>query len=328
VGRQCPADTNDSMRIAGLKMLKMNRAAMVVTAALVAAMAGCGGGGEQPGDVLIIVPDYGQADVVADSVVTDEGSVDRDVSGQDLAGDTSVTPDTATDEGAADEGGIDTAVTTDEGVDTMEDVGPRCSLGKAACNSLSADRKTCDTASVLGRTILATDNAVSFTTNTINEDTGGNKNDDELNDDGCPWFPGDDAPLWCQSKCEDAGLDHFMRVYLIPGDYFSLSVSDYLVYDKYGTNIDFMLKVYRGNACPLDRDVLVSCIDDKGEGDGRTNIEVVQIKPLTEQEAGWYTIVLDSVNEEHAGTYTLEARLFQNSEYTGEWDLCCDYPLE
>lgn len=297
-----------------------------VLSATVVVCAGCGGGNEVNNDVLIVIPDYGSVDTQTDVVSPeDQGNTERDAAPQDTGAD-AVDPADALE----DQGGTDTTVTTDDGMDMVEDVGPRCSLGSEACNSASADRKTCDTASVMGRITLATDNAINLTTNTLGviqqDDPPTNHNDDELDDDDCPWFPDEGDPLWCQPECADAGLDHFFRVYLVRGDYFSVSVSDYLVYQETGTNIDFMLKVYRGNQCPLGREMLVSCINDKSSGSNNT--EVLQIKPLTEEEAGWYTIALDSVDEENAGTYTLQARLFQNSEYTGEWDLCCDYPLD
>lgn len=309
-------------------MLKMKLMAILVGTALVASMAGCGGGEEKPGDVLIIVPDYGQSDVVADSVaVDDEGSVDRDVAGQDLAGDGHVVVDAVSDEGASDEGGTDTTVITDEGEDTIEDVGPQCWLGQDHCMPTSAeDKKTCQTAQIIGRVKALSDNGY-FLLNpeTINESTGGNGNDDQLDDDDCPLF-GDGDDLWCKSVCDDDGRDHFYKVYLLPGDLFSLTINDKLIleHEDYGYHIDFMLKVYKGE-CPLDRQNLISCTN----GADRSNVATynnIQIKPLTAQEEGWYTIVVDSTGDDEAGTYTLEARLFQNGEYSGAWDLCCDFP--
>ena len=105
-----------------------------------------------------------------------------------------------------------------------------------------------------------------------------------------------------------------------------MTVNDYAVYKEFDENIDFMLKVYRGNQCPLDRTTLVSCIDNKHSGSA--NAESLQIAPMTPEEEGWYTIVLDSDDEQNAGTYSLSARIFKNSEYTGDWSVCCDYPLE
>lgn len=304
----------------------MNVKSKLSVLSLVLAMAGCGDDVGNWNDVLIIVPDSGRTDaLVTDGFSGDQGD-DRDMS----VGDDTVDLDVSIpDQGGADTNVNDTVEPTDEGQDMFEDATPRCSLGKAACNSLSADRKTCQTASVFGRTTLATDNAIGFTYNTFNmahnDDPPNNENDDDLSTKGCPVFGGGDD-LWCQSECSDSGLDHHFQVYLIPGDLFTLTVNDSVVYNKLGENIDFMLKVYRGNQCPLDRTTLISCVDNKHNGSGNT--EFIQIAPMTPEEAGWYTIVLDSDDDENAGTYTLSARLFQNSEYTGDWNLCCDYPLE
>ncbi len=284
---------------------------------------GCGGE-TTPDDVLIIVPDYGQADTGRDVAgAPDDGQVERDVMDTDVRLDSVEPADVFDDHGAT-----DTNVAPDESVDVAPDAGPRCSLGKEACNSATGDRMTCGTASTFGRITLSTENAVGFTFNTMNvtseEQDPVNKDDDNLDGD-CPWIGGSDD-LWCQPECDDDGLDHFFRVYLIPGDLFSLSVTDKLVYDQYGSNIDFMLKVYRGNDCILGTEKLVSCTNKKSTGSN--NVEVLQIKPMTVADAGWYTIVLDGNEAEDSGTYTLAARLFQNSEYTGDWSLCCDYPLE
>lgn len=304
----------------------MNVKSKLSVLSLVLAMAGCGDDVGNWNDVLIIVPDSGRTDaLVTDGFSGDQGD-DRDMS----VGDDTVDLDVSIpDQGGADTNVNDTVEPTDEGQDMFEDVAPRCSLGKAACNSSSADRKTCQTASVFGRTILTTDNAVAFTYNTFNmahnDDPPNNDNADDVSTKGCPIF-GDGDDLWCKSECSDSGLDHFFQVYLIPGDLFTMTVNDYAVYKEFDENIDFMLKVYRGNQCPLDRTTLVSCIDNKHSGSA--NAESLQIAPMTPEEEGWYTIVLDSDDEQNAGTYSLSARIFKNSEYTGDWSVCCDYPLE
>jgi len=290
------------------------------------AMVGCGDDGGNRTDVLIIVPDSGRTDTLdTDGFVGDQGG-DRDVSSGDDTSDMDVS---ATDQGGTDTNVNDSVEPTDEGQDLIEDAAPRCSLGKAACNSASANRMTCATASVLGRVTLSTDNGISGYNDTINEGVAGgpNKDDDNLDDDGCPGVPDAEDPLWCQSECDDDGPDHFFKVYLIQGDLFSFTVSNWRVVEHPDfMAIDFMLKVYKGD-CQLDRNNLLSCVNAPISETQPANNNV-QIKPLSEEEEGWYTIVLDSTGSDHAGTYDFEARLFQNSEYTGDWNLCCDYPLE
>lgn len=127
----------------------MNVKSMLSVLAFALAMVGCGEDGGNGTDVLIIVPDSGRADTLdTDGFVGDQGvdgSSDRDVS----TGDNTVDPDVSIpDHGGTDTNVGDTVEPTDEGQDMIEDVAPRCSLGKAACNSSSADRKTCQTASV------------------------------------------------------------------------------------------------------------------------------------------------------------------------------------
>lgn len=281
----------------------------------------CGTSIDDGTDVVIVVGDMIQSDLGRDvAVIGDNGQIDRDVV-QDLAVD--VAQDTA-DTVASDVGGSDEGP-DDNGSDTAEVYVPQCWLGQDQCQPVdSTDRKTCENAQILGRTNLMY-GGIKWNSDTINESTGGNKNDDNLDGD-CPWFPDENDPLWCQSECDDNGLDHFFRVYLVPGDLFSFTVTDLLIFKDpdWGIHIDFMLKVYRGYECPLDMEELLTCVNEKDVNSPTYNN--IQIKPMTAEEQGWYTIVLDSTDSEEAGTYTISASLFQNSEYTGEWSLCCDFP--
>ncbi len=312
-------------RISGFAMWLVLPAGLVVM--------GCGNGGHSTDvmqDVFIPFADSGNdvagVDLVgidiagADLVVHDNGG--SDVIAQDIAG-----QDTQT----ADSTGTDLAVEDVAVEDTVQaDTATPCWLGEMQCSGPAEqkDGKTCDKAKILTRVMLATDNGIKYgNPDTINELNGGtgNANDDDLSDQGCPLF-GEGDDLWCKDACADPGKDHFYQVYLLPGDYFSLNVSDYLIFQHpdYGYHIDFMLKVYKGQ-CPLNRDKLVSCTNAEDKSSVATTNNI-QIKPLTEAEAGWYTIVVDSSDIEEAGTYTLTALLFSNSEYTGDWSLCCDFP--
>ena len=288
--------------------------------------AGCGDGNNAGVDIHIVLPDNGFSDkgITGDvSVIDDNGQVERDTTESDVD---VVTDAVSTDETVNTDNGEDTA-TVDAGNDVEDVYVPQCWLGQDQCQPLeTTDKKTCETAQIIGRVaFLGGKTYTRLSPDTINENTGGNDDDDNISTSGCP-FLGSGDDLWCQSECSDDGKDHFYKVYLMAGDLFSLSITDRLVYEHedYGYHIDFMLKVYKGDTCPLDREDLMTCVN---ASDGnKPTVNNVQIKPMTAEEEGWYTIVVDSTDMDEAGTYTISANLFHNSEYEGDWSLCCDFP--
>jgi len=321
------------VRRLGVPMTKI----LVLFVAL-ASMVGCGGGIGVDGDVFIPLPDMWLNDGAGDGLAIDvapDGQIQPDSVRTDLPDATSGDEGDNTDEGPVDSG-ADHGQPPDDVVDNDADKTdvaatdlnqpdvPRCFLGQDEClPDSSTNRKTCPDAQILGRFTLL-NGGISWNSDTINENSGGNEDDDDVSTKGCPIFGGGDD-LWCKSECDDDGLDHFFRVFLVAGDLFSFTVDDHLIYNHpdWGIHIDFMVKVYRGWTCPLERESLLQCVN---QSDGnRPTYNNVQIKPMSESEAGWYTIVIDSTGSDHAGTYSLSASLFQNSEYTGDWNLCCDF---
>lgn len=315
----------------------MTKNVVPVVALVLASMVGCGVGIEHDGDIFIPLPDMMMNDGGQEGVAIDvppdrqiqPDSIEIDV--QDVTvGDDGQGHDQGTVDAGQDHGQSPDVVKTDLveadviATDSNEIDVPKCWLGQDECQPLeSTSRKTCLDAQILGRFNLLY-GGITWNSDTINEASGGNEDDDDLSTKGCPIFGGGDD-LWCKSECDDDGPDHFFRVFLVPGDLFSFTVDDHLIYNHpdWGIHIDFMLKVYKTATCPLERESLLHCVN---ESDGnRPTYNNVQIKPMNESEAGWYTIVIDSTGSDHAGTYSMSASLFQNSEYTGDWSLCCDF---
>lgn len=243
------------------------------------------------GDLPVRVDHGGDAGGAPDAVVADTVPVDPGTApAVDAAADLVDVADVAPDPGVADDPGAD----PDPGV---VDTFVPCFLGQVECfgGAAGSDGKTCATASVVGRWRASRDGTLA---NPSNETTGN----------------GSDLPASAGSKCQDSGNDLYYRVYLKPGETFSLLLA-------YHPSIDMMAKIFRGTDCSDAS--LVKCLDDDLDGPivgsdppVDTEAEMDSFQPDVE---GWYTIVFDGRTSDDIGKSMVQFHLFN----CGDVDCCC-----
>ena len=168
--------------------------------------------------------------------------------------------------------------------------GGECTTCQAqGCSTdVGSDKKTCDQAAIIGRTNAQTGFLVL-------DDTTGAGNNDDLSTN--------------KTACWDAKYDHFYRIWMLAGETIAVTAS------PMEFEFNLMLKLYQGTQCDSNKDTLLGCTNDGGDGKAEEATWVAN-------QDGWVSIVVDGrrafTDDYDWGEYAIHVQLTCN-----EAGCCC-----